>query len=71
MKKIIYTQCLLRKDGYEQVAYIPQKFATVGRMLRLKGDDGWQVKEVFSIATLDEIEVNKPVIQHMKIVSGS
>ena len=38
-----HTQCLLRKGNTEQISWIPSKFAKVGRILRLKDDDGWEV----------------------------
>jgi len=42
-----YTQCKLRKGSLNQVTWIPSKFAKVGKVLRLKNDDGWVVEEVW------------------------
>lgn len=43
-KKIYYRQCTMRrKNRGEYVAWIPEKFAEVGRWLELKMKDGrWQ-----------------------------
>jgi hypothetical protein len=52
MSKTSYRQCTLRRvipTGHvTQVSYIPEKFAVVGRILKLKNDDdtwtdGWKV----------------------------
>jgi hypothetical protein len=42
-----YTQCLLRRNGYYQVAWLPTKFAVLGATLRIRDDeweDGWVVE---------------------------
>ena len=36
-------QCILRKGVKEQTAWIPVKFAIVGKILKLEDDDGWKV----------------------------
>lgn len=47
-----YRQCTLTmKDGpmtAVQVAWIPEEFATVGKYLKIKEQDGWRVEEVGS-----------------------
>jgi hypothetical protein len=43
MTRHTYQQCRLRRLNTEQVSFLPQQFAVVGRVLRLKQDDGtWQ-----------------------------
>ena len=42
-----YSQCKLRKGNLNQVTWIPSKFAKVGKVLRLKDDDGWVVTEIW------------------------
>lgn len=42
-----YKQCRLVKDGTRtQVAWIPEAFAVVGKILRLGFDDGWRVASI-------------------------
>jgi len=50
--KMNYTQCLLEKKSITQLSWIPHKFAVIGKVIRLKDDDGWIVKETYT--TLDE-----------------
>jgi hypothetical protein len=45
---MLYRQCLLRKDRLIEVAWIPSKFAVVGKTLVIKDISGWVVKEVYS-----------------------
>jgi len=49
---MIYTQCKLR-----EIAYIPQKFAIVGKYLKINQIDGWAVEEVYG--SLEEEIINK------------
>ena len=47
-KKQLYSQCLLKKGNIEQTSWIPEKFAHVGKILKLKNEDdkwsnGWIV----------------------------
>ena len=48
-----YIQCLLKRLGEQQVAWIPKPFAVLGKSLRYRNDlgnwrDGWIVAEVYS-----------------------
>lgn len=48
MKKTYYKQCDLQKGNMFQTSWIPEKFATLNRVLKLrdgdgKWDDGWVV----------------------------
>lgn len=38
----MYNQCKLKRNNEEQVTWIPQKFAKVGKVVKLKEEDGWQ-----------------------------
>jgi hypothetical protein len=53
----VYKQAKLAKDRVAQTAWIPEKFAKKGRVVRIKSealwDDGWRVVEVYS-TRLDE-----------------
>ena len=41
-----YRQCGLSKGSLRQVSWIPEQFATEGRIVRLLEDDGWRVDSV-------------------------
>jgi hypothetical protein len=38
-KEVYYRQCVLRKGNATTTSWIPEKFAEVGKVLKLKGDD--------------------------------
>lgn len=40
-KTDFYCQCRLRKGNTEQVAWIPQCFAEVGKAVQIRGEKGW------------------------------
>lgn len=49
---IYYRQCKLEWQEFpvmtQQVAWIPEEFAVVGKILKIKDEDGWRVTEVGS-----------------------
>ena len=55
--EIKYRQCRLQRWNIHQTSWIPEKFAVVGKFLKLHEENGWQVKEVGTVA-LDESVVN-------------
>lgn len=76
MKTIFYRQCTLEKTGKNkkvtgqpwkqtQVSWIPEKYAIVGKCLRLEGDNGWVVISV-SDTRLSKDEVEKRSRDHLK-----
>ena len=40
-------------EGY---SWLPEKFAKVGKYVKLKDDDGWKVVEVFSIMDSKKVQ---------------
>lgn len=44
-----HRQALLVKGAVRKVAWIPQKHAVVGGMVRLHDEDGWRVDAVYSV----------------------
>jgi hypothetical protein len=68
--KTTYKQCLLIKDRQYQVAFIPSKFAVVGKILKIEGDDGW---EVFTVGQTVENppDTNKSIREHRKHTGDS
>jgi len=43
-----FRQCTMTKGTISQIAWIPEQFAVLDKYLRLKDEDGWQVKSVFA-----------------------
>ena len=49
-----YKQCTMRKKNTIDVAWIPEKFAIVGKYLRIGDDNGWKVEIVSSVTQTDQ-----------------
>jgi hypothetical protein len=62
MKKTNHKQCKLQKGITFQMSWIPEKFAKVGKFVKLKDDDGWEVVEVY--ATMDSKKVQERSIDY-------
>ena len=43
-----YRQCKLVKKNQIDICYIPEKFAVIGKYLRIGDDNGWKVETVSS-----------------------
>lgn len=41
-----YRQCALSRNLVREEAWIPESFARVGKVLKIKGEDGWHVLRV-------------------------
>ena len=50
-----YTQCRMKRGYAIQTAWIPEKFAVMGKILKIKDEIGWLITNVFS--TMDEKDV--------------
>jgi hypothetical protein len=49
-----YRQCVMRRGTIESVAWIPEEFAKVGKVLELREEDktwtdGWRVVEAYKL----------------------
>ena len=55
-------QCVLRKGDKHQISWIPEKYAKLGKFLKLKEDDGWEVIGVGSI--MDSKKVQERTADH-------
>jgi hypothetical protein len=52
-----YKQCQVSLEDVKHIAWIPTKFAKVGKVLRIAGTDGYIVEEVYDITkTWEEVE---------------
>jgi hypothetical protein len=41
---MLYVQCQLSRGTTRRTAWLPQKFAVVNRVLKIKDEDGWRVE---------------------------
>lgn len=78
MKTVFYKQCTLsKKDGTTQVSWIPEKFALLNKVLKLKEnekwDDGWIVKKVGDFRKSEEQlpDSHKDIKHHRKNTGDS
>ena len=57
---IYYTQCKMEKKKQgciiTQTSWIPSKFAKMGKYLRLKDEDGWQVVGVYTSLSMKDVK---------------
>jgi hypothetical protein len=60
----------VKKDNKEDVAWIPEKFAIEGKILKINGDSGWIVSAAYNSLDIDAINSNLPARRHMKSVIG-
>ena len=49
-----YRQCTMKKKDSFQVAWIPERFAVMGKYLRIGEDDGWKVESVSNVVQTSE-----------------
>ena len=68
-----YAQCWLRRGDARQMAWIPAKFAVVGRILRLTEDgvsqDGWEVTGVGAKLTESYVRERSQDYKHTRKAS--
>jgi len=50
-----YKQCQLNKGTRVLVTWLPENYAKVGKVLKLKDDDGWVVREVWATTTKKDV----------------
>lgn len=67
MSRELYRQCTLKhQSGMVDVAYIPAKFAVVGKKLRI-GDFGiWVVTETYDTKTVDDLINERGARKHLE-----
>jgi len=53
-----YTQCHLVKNNRHKTAYIPSKFARIGKIVKLLDDDGWLVTNTYTTMSEDKVLEN-------------
>lgn len=79
-KQVNYVQCVMRRNVanglVRTTSYIPQPFAQLGRVLKLKDDrdrwvDGWVVEFVGHTAVKEAPDYRKAVRNHRKSTGDS
>lgn len=72
-KGIYYKQCKLKKGGIHQIAYIPEEFAELKGMVKIKNkdgwDDGWVVEEVGARVDESFLDGMRNAVKHQREVS--
>lgn len=51
-----HCQCKLKKGNKFQVSWIPEKYTKLGKFLKLKEDNGWEVIEIFAKKNSKEVD---------------
>lgn len=81
-KEIRYKQCFLTKKAgpvtWNQVSYIPEKFAVVGKVLKLRNDagvwdDGWKVAGANGTSLAESVlpDYHNDIKGHLKTTGDS
>lgn len=55
----MFKQCILQKCKKKQTAWLPEKFAHIGKLLKIKDEDGWKVIEVGSQQFTEEYVLDR------------
>lgn len=64
-----HCQCKLKKGDVYTVVWIPEKYAKVGKYLKLKDDDGWEVVEVCTKKDSKEVQKRSVDYRHQRKAS--
>lgn len=69
-----HVQCVLNKDNIYQTSWIPEKYAEMGKWLKLKNndgewEDGWQVMECGHRELTENVKNHEGDYKRMKIVT--
>jgi hypothetical protein len=63
----LYRQCLLKRGESQQTSWLPEKFAQVGQLLKLKSDAGeWEEGWVVAEARIGLLPWSK-ILDHRKL----
>lgn len=66
---MFHIQCLLRKNSRLQTAWIPEKYARVGKFLTLKESPGWEVIKKYSKMKSTEVKERSQDFKHQRKAS--
>ena len=62
---MFFRQCELKRGKVKRTSWIPEGFAKVGKVVKLKDEDGWVVSSVGD--RLDDERANKGSVEHRKV----
>jgi hypothetical protein len=65
----MYKQCKLTKGKWHQYAWIPEKYAKKGKVLRIKDEGGWLVVGVFATESEEVIKARERGYKHWRSVT--
>lgn len=74
-KETNYKQCSLKRNNYHHMAWIPEKFANLGKFIKIKKDndtweDGWEVIGVSEGAiSAKEADYNSQLYKKQRLAS--
>lgn len=57
--KMMYRQCKLRRGTRYRYAWLPDRYAKQGKFLRIRGEDGWRVEEVYSAESEERVKARE------------
>lgn len=64
-----HVQCLLEKEDKIQVSWIPEKYAKLGKVLKLGNNDGWVVTEKWEKENSKTVNILSQLYKHQRKVS--
>lgn len=64
-----FVQAQMEKGQQRHTAWIPEKFAVVGKVLKIKGDDGWLVVSIHSRKSEEEVRERSQDYKHQRKAS--
>lgn len=67
--QIIYRQCWLVRGPTHRTVWIPEKYAKKGKFIKIKDEDGWQVRSVGTRMAEDQLLVVSQSYKHTREVS--
>ena len=76
-KQVYYSQCKLKRGNTETVCWIPEKYAIIGKVVKLKGldeewEEGWVVEQSYSRVLEENLpDSHKEIKAHKKRTGDS
>jgi len=64
-----HNQCKLKRGKWFTYSWIPSKFAKIGKIVKLRGEDGWEVIEVYGKSNSKEVNKRSQDHKHQRKAS--
>ena len=68
-EKLTHTQCTLKKGSTFQIAWIPNRHAVMGKYLKLREDNGWEVIRIGSTAPSSKVLIMRDIYRHHRSIT--